>query len=100
MSQTPGPKARSPATRKGLAGTLTGGPRRRGGLALLLPRRWRRGGGRCSLGTGADVVGPAAVVGAKPALFDRNRPRCDSVEDRSVVGDEQHRPRKRLQRGL
>src|SRR5579884_3731356 len=43
---------------------------------------------------------PAAGVGDDAAVLDRERPACDRVEERPVVGDEQHRARERLERRL
>ena len=46
------------------------------------------------------VVGPAALVGVHRLLLDRQRPLGDRVEQRAVVGDEQHRAREGVERGL
>ena len=56
--------------------------------------------GHGSFGREAGVVGPAAVVRAHGAVLDRERSARDGVEHRTVVGDEQHRSRERLERLL
>src|SRR5207245_11270520 len=77
--------------------------RARRGLQLALGRR--SGSRRHRLGArtvlpARDELGPPAVAGADRAVLDRERPLRDGVEERAVVRDEQHRPGKRLQRGL
>src|SRR5439155_27103155 len=67
---------------------------------LLSLLRFRRFCKSAPLVANADVVGPAAAVGDERSFMDRDRPLCDRVEQGTVVRDEQHRTRERLQRRL
>ena len=49
---------------------------------------------------GLDEVGPAALVGVERMILDRDRPLGDRVEERAVMGDEEHRAGERLERRL
>ncbi len=74
-----------------------------GGFACRLRALDRRRLGLCAclpLLAGAQELGPAAVVGAQLPVFDRQRPLGDPIEQRTVVRDEQHRPRERVERRL
>ena len=59
--------------------------------------RLRRG---VELGAPPDVIGPAAVVRAQPAVFDGQRALGHGIQQGAVVGDEQDRSGKGLERGL
>ena len=48
----------------------------------------------------ARVVGEPTGIGGDAAIFDRQQPPRDRVEQRAVVGDEQDRARKGLERGF
>src|SRR5689334_12147733 len=68
------------------------------GFFLRRPRRLRR---RLGLGLPAlGVLGPAAVVGVDRLSLDRKQALRDRVEKRAVVRDQEHRSRKRVERGL
>ena len=70
-----------------------------GGLRLLRTRGGSDGRQSVLLAR-LDEVGPAAVVGAQGVTLDRDRPLGHRVEERTVVGDEQHRAGERLERRL
>ena len=57
-------------------------------------------GGREARVARGDVLGPAAVVGADRPVLERERPVGDPIQQRSVVGHEQHRARERVERCL
>ena len=59
---------------------------------------WRLG--RLALLAHAQVLGPAADVGAQRVVLDRDGARADGVEQRAVVGDQQQRALEALERGL
>ena len=75
---------------------------------LLGPAAWRacRFGARApaarrALGLGRrPVLGPAARVAAQPPVLDHERARADRLEQRPVVGDQQHRAREAGERVL
>ena len=68
-----------------------------GGRLRLLLLDWPLGRSRLSLLALAEVVGPPAVVDADRPLLDGGGPVCDRIEERTIVGDEEDRPRESFQ---